>query len=140
VSALNRTFPGRVARFEDRVDQSTRTMKTEVDVPNSSLVLVPGMYAEVDLTTEQRKNVLSVPVEAIDGSGDASSIYVVQPSGVVKIVPVRLGLENAQRIEVRSGDLREGDSVIVGSRAGLKAGSTVQPKVITLAADSASKP
>ena len=49
VSALDRTFPGRVARFEDKVDQSTRTMKTEVDVPNASLVLVPGMYAEVDL-------------------------------------------------------------------------------------------
>ncbi len=140
VSALSRTFPGRVARFEDRVDQSTRTMKTEVDVPNSSLVLVPGMYAEVDLTTEQRKNVLSVPVEAVDGSGDSSSVYVVQPSGVVQIVPVRLGIENAQRIEIRSGDLHEGDSVIVGSRAGLKAGTTVQPKVINLAADSAPKP
>ena len=49
-----------------------RTMKTEVDVHNPSLVLVPGMYAEVDLTTEQRKNVLSVPVEAVDGSGDSA--------------------------------------------------------------------
>ena len=140
VSALNRTFPGRVARFEDKIDQSTRTMKTEVDVPNSSLVLVPGMYAEVDLTTEQRNNVLSVPVEAIDGSGDAASVFVVQPSGVIQIVPVRLGIENAQRIEIRSGDLKEGDSVVVGSRAGLKAGGKVQPKVITLAADSAPKP
>ncbi len=69
-----------------------------------------------------------------------SSVYVVRPSGVIQIVPVRLGIENAQRIEIRSGDLREGDSVIVGSRAGLKAGSKVQPKVINLAADSAPKP
>ena len=51
VSALHRTFPGRVARFADKVDESTRTMKTEVDVPNPTLVLVPGMYAEVDLIT-----------------------------------------------------------------------------------------
>jgi len=65
---------------------------------------------------------------------------VVQPSGVIQIVPVRLGIENAQRIEVRSGDLNEGDSVIVGSRAGLKAGSKVQPKVIALNADPAPKP
>ena len=42
VSALNRTFPGRVSRFEDKVDESTRTMKTEVDVPNPSLTLVPA--------------------------------------------------------------------------------------------------
>ncbi len=139
VSALNRSFPGRVARFEDRVDQSTRTMKTEVDVPNPTLLLVPGMYAEVDLTTEQRKNVLSVPMEAVEGSGAFASVYVVQPSGTIQIVPVRLGIENAQRIEVRGGDLREGDDVVVGSRAGLKAGGKVQPKVITLAADSAPK-
>jgi RND family efflux transporter MFP subunit len=139
VSALDRSFPGRVARFEDRVDQSTRTMKTEVDVPNPALLLVPGMYAEVDLTTEQRKNVLSVPMEAVEGSGASASVYVVQPSGVIQIVPVRLGIENAQRIEVRAGDLREGDSVVIGSRAGLKAGAIVQPKVIGLPSDSAPK-
>jgi RND family efflux transporter MFP subunit len=140
VSAMNRTFPGRVARFADKIDQSTRTMKTEVDVPNSTLVLIPGMYAEVDLTTEQRNHVLSVPVESIDGSGDAASVYVVQPSGTIKIVPVRLGIENAQRIEVRSGDLKDGDNVVVGSRAGLKAGNKVQPKVINMVAESATKP
>jgi RND family efflux transporter MFP subunit len=139
VSSLNRTFPGRVARFEDRVDQSTRTMKTEIDVPNPSLLLVPGMYAEVDLVTEQRNNVLSVPVEAIDGSGDSAHVYIVSASGTVQIVPVRLGVETARSVEVRSGNLKEGDSVIVGSRSGLRAGSGVQPKVISLAADSTPK-
>jgi len=136
VSAMNRTFPGRVARFEDKVDQSTRTMKTEVDVPNPTLVLIPGMYAEVDLTTEQHRNVLTVPVEAIDGSGDSAHVYIVDPSGTIQIVPVRLGIENAQRIEIRSGDLKEGDNIVVGSRAGLRAGSKVQAKVINLDADS----
>jgi RND family efflux transporter MFP subunit len=133
VSALNRTFPGVVARFADKVDESTRTMKTEVDVPNSSLVLVPGMYAQVDLTTEQRRNVLSVPAEAVNGSGDAASVYAVPPSGALQIVPVHLGIENARLVEIRSGDLKEGDSVVVGPRAGLKAGSIVRTKVITLA-------
>jgi RND family efflux transporter MFP subunit len=139
VSALNRTFPGRVARFEDKVDQSTRTMKTEVDVQNPSLLLVPGMYAEVDLTTGQRKNVLTVPAEAIDGSGDSARVFTVQPSGTIEIIPIRLGIESAQRSEVRSGGLKEGDSVVVGSRAGLKQGDRVQPKVISLAADAAPK-
>jgi RND family efflux transporter MFP subunit len=140
VSALHRTFPGRVARFADKIDSSTRTMKTEVDVPNASLVLVPGMYAEVDLTTEQRNHVLSVPVEAIDGSGDAASVYVVEPSGAIQIVPVQLGVETAQRVEIRSGELHEGDRVVVGSRAGLKSGAKVYPKIITLSADPSPKP
>ncbi len=85
-----------MARFSDKVDQSTRTMKTEVDVPNPSLVLVPGMYAEVDLITEQRKNVLSVPVEAVDGSGSSARVFAVQPSGTIQIVPVGLGIETAR--------------------------------------------
>jgi RND family efflux transporter MFP subunit len=137
VSALHRTFRGRVARFADNVDESTRTMKTEVDVPNPSLELVPGMYAEVDLITDQRKNVLSVPVEAVDGSGDSARVFTVQPAGTIRIIPVRLGIETAQRIEVRSTELRAGDDVVVGSRSGLKDGMKVQPRVIALAKDSA---
>jgi RND family efflux transporter MFP subunit len=140
VSALHRSFPGRVARFSDKVDQSTRTMKTEIDVPNPLLVLVPGMYAEVDLITEQRKNVLSVPVEAIDGSGSSSRVFTVQPSGAIQIVPVGLGIETAREIEIRSGDLKDGDDVVVGSRSGLKDGNKVLPKVIRLAGDLVPKP
>jgi len=139
VSALHRSFPGRVARFSDRVEQSTRTMKTEVDVPNPSLILVPGMYAQVDLVTEQRKNVLAVPLEAIEGSGSSARVFAVQPSGIVRIVPVRLGVETSQQIEILSGDLMDGENVVVGSRAGLKDGERVQPKVIGLGGGPAPK-
>ena len=91
VSALNRNFPGRVARFSEKVDESTRTMKTEVDVPNLSLVLVPGMYAEVNLTTEERKKTLTVPVEAIDDSGNATQVFTVGADGTVQSVPSNSG-------------------------------------------------
>ncbi|MGA7238321.1 MAG: efflux RND transporter periplasmic adaptor subunit [Bryobacteraceae bacterium] len=139
ISALNRTFPGHVSRFEDKLDESTRTMKTEVDVPNPSLTLVPGMYAEVDLTTGQRKNVLSVPVEAVDGSGDAGRIFRVSSSGELQALNVRLGLENAQRIEIRDSSLQDGDEVVVGSRSGLKDGVKVQPREVSLNGNAASK-
>jgi RND family efflux transporter MFP subunit len=139
VSALHRNFPGRVARFAGEVDPSTRTMKTEVDVPNPTLVLVPGMYAEVDLVTEQRKNVLSVPVEAVDGSGSSARVFTVKPSGAIQIVPVGLGIETAREIEIRSGDLKPGDDVVVGPRSGLKDGNRVQPKLIRLAGELAPK-
>jgi len=129
VSALHRTFPGVVKRFADRVDESTRTMKTEVDVQNPSLTLVPGMYAEVDLLTERRQHVLTVPAEAIDGAGDKTRVFAVR-SGNIAIVPVTLGLENANLVEIRSGELREGDDVVVGSRSGLKTGDSVQTKAM----------
>ncbi len=136
VSALNRTFPGRVARFAGKVDKATRTMQTEVDVPNPGLELVPGMYAEVDLITEQRNHVLSVPAEAIDGSGTSARVLAVGAAGAIEVIPVSLGIEDARRVEIRSGGLKEGDDVVVGPRSGLKQGLKVLPKIITLASDS----
>lgn len=136
VSALKKTLPGRVARLADKVDETTRTMKTEVDVPNPNLELVPGMYAEVNLITEQRNHVLSVPVEAIDGSGTSTRVFMIQPSGIVDIIPVTLGIEDARRVEIHSGALKSGDEVVVGPRSGLKQGLKVLPRVITLASDS----
>lgn len=131
VSSLNRSFPGRVARFADQLDPATRTMKTEVDVPNPTLTLVPGMYAEVDLITEQRSHALSVPVEAVDESGDAARVFVVR-SGMIDVIPIQAGIETARLVEVRAGDLQEGDEVVVGSRASLKNGVKVQPKIVAL--------
>ena len=125
VSSLGRTFPGRVARFADKIQQSTRTMDTEVDVPNASLTLIPGMYAEVNLRVDDRRNVLSVPLEAVDRSGSSARVYAVISPGVIHITPVTLGLESDQRVEVRSG-LQEGDVVVVGRHAGLKEGQPVQ--------------
>jgi RND family efflux transporter MFP subunit len=136
VASLHRTFPGRVTRFETRISMETRTMNTEVDVPNPNYVLIPGMYAEVDLTTMEHESVLAVPVEAVEGSGDSARVFTVQPSGRVNIVPVHLGIETAKQIEVRSEDLKEGEDVVVGLRSLLKQGEKVQPKVISLAADS----
>jgi RND family efflux transporter MFP subunit len=128
VPALHRSFPGKVARFSDKVDESTRTMKTEVDVPNADLVLVPGMYAEVDLITERRIAAFAVPVEAVDVVSGSGRVLVVAPSGAIRVVPVVTGIETAQQIEIRSGDLQEGDLVVIGSRAGLKNGDQVRTK------------
>lgn len=129
VPTLHRSFPGRVARFADKVDEATRTMKTEVDIANPNLVLVPGMYAEVDLVTEERRAALAVPVEAVDVVSGAERVIVVTPSGSIRVVPIVTGIETARQIEVRSGDLHEGDRVIVGSRAGLKDGDVVRVKL-----------
>jgi RND family efflux transporter MFP subunit len=136
VPALNRSFIGKVARFTDKLSTQTRTMDTEVDVQNPSLVLIPGMYAEVNLQLDSRSNVLSIPVSAVDLNSTNPQVYKVAPDGTVQIVPVKLGLETANRAEVLSG-LRDGDMVVVGSRAGLKAGDKVQPKVVEIAATKA---
>jgi RND family efflux transporter MFP subunit len=129
VSSLDRTFQGRVARFSNDIQPSTRTMDAEVDVPNPSLTLIPGMYAEVNLRVDERRDALSVPLDAVDRNGTSTRVYSVTPSGVIRIVPVTLGIETDRRVEVRSG-LQEGDVVVVGRRTGLKDGQAVQVRLL----------
>jgi RND family efflux transporter MFP subunit len=144
VPTLNRSFPGKVARFANQLSLQTRTMDTEVDVPNPSLVLVPGMYAEVNLALSERNRVLAIPVTAVDVDSEASAqsggarissgrVMVVTPNNRVEVRNVSLGLETASEIEVRSG-LNEGDLVVIGGRSGLQSGEEVKPKITTLAA------
>ena len=130
VPSANRTFPGKVARLEGRVDVATRTMTTEVDVQNPTLALVPGMYAEVDLKLEQRDNVLAIPITAIERTGKSATVYRVA-SEHIEIQPVVLGLETATHAEVKSG-LRDGDLVVIGNRSTLHAGQQVKPKIIAM--------
>jgi len=129
VPALNRSFPGKVARFSVDVQQDTRTMHTEVDVSNPGRLLMPGMYAETTLTLEAKDNVLAVPLEAVSHEGDQTTVYVVTPSGKVEDRAISMGLQTSIDAEVVSG-LREGESVIVSDRSGLKPGQEVRPQPI----------
>jgi RND family efflux transporter MFP subunit len=124
VPSLGRTFPGRVARLAEKVQPSTRTMDTEVDVQNPTLTLIPGMYAEVNLHIAESRGALAIPLDAVDRSTSAARAYVVA-DGVIRIVPVTLGLETDQSVEILSG-LKEGDTVVVGRHAGLREGQRVQ--------------
>ncbi len=134
VPTLNRSFPGRVARFADKLALATRTMDTEVDVPNPSLVLIPGMYAEVNLTLDRRNAVLAIPTMAVDRDSDtAGRVLVVTPNNRVESRKIALGLETAQNVEVRSG-LNEGDMVVLSGRSALQPGEEVRPKITTMRA------
>jgi RND family efflux transporter MFP subunit len=135
VPTMNRSFPGQVKRFSEKVNMATRTMDTEVDVPNADLLLIPGMYAEVHLTLDRRNKVLTIPVAAIDLGSDASSaqVAVITSDNHVDLRKVQLGLETANKVEVRSG-LKEGDMVVIGNRSGLQPGQEVRPKLTAMSA------
>ncbi len=133
VPSLNRTFTGTIARFANQLSLQTRTMDTEVDVRNPDYVLMPGMYAEVNLTLTRHDKVLAVPLTAVDLDAEKSGrVMVVTHNNVVEQRKVALGMETARDIEVLSG-LNEGDLVVIGSRTSLQAGEEVQPRVLALA-------
>ncbi len=129
VPSLGRDFPGKVARFSVDVREDTRTMHTEVDVPNPDRVLIPGMYAEATLTLRRRENVLSVPLQAVGHEGDQTLIDVVNRAGQIEDRRVSLGLQTASDAEVQSG-LEEGELVVVSDRSGLKPGEKVRPQIV----------
>jgi RND family efflux transporter MFP subunit len=131
VSSLDRNVIGKVARFSVDVAQDTRTMHTEVDVPNPGRALIPGLYADATITLERKNDALSVPLQAINHDANGNTVYVVTPNNAIAIRPVELGLQNADWAEVTSG-LNEGDSVVVSDRSALKAGAPVQPHVVEM--------
>lgn len=124
---LGKTFVGKISRFSQKVDEATRSMVTEIEVPNPKLELVPGMYANVFLRVHRRPGVLTIPTEAVS-SGKNPTVLVIDRGDQVEERPVQLGLETPTRYEVLQG-LHEGERVILGSRSEIHAGEKVEPKL-----------
>jgi RND family efflux transporter MFP subunit len=134
VPSLNRTFAGKVARFTSQVQLSTRTMDTEVDVPNPELLLKPGMYAEASLVLEQRDDALAIPIQAVNlGDQKKSTVFLVTPDKQIEERAVKLGIETPTKVEVLSG-IAENDLVVVSGRGTVRPGERVEPKIVDLAA------
>lgn len=129
VDNIDRPFQGRVSRFSNQLNSSTRTMETEVDVPNAAGQLLPGMYAYATLQLDQQLDTLSIPIQAAMGTGREQTLFVVNADNRIEEHRVRLGLETAERTEVLSG-LSEGDMVMIGNHGTLKPGDKVQPRML----------
>jgi len=129
VPALSRTFPGKVARFSVDVRTDTRTMHTEVDVLNPKRVLLPGLYAEADLQFDRKDNIPCVPVQALNHTGDKTTVLVVNADGTLQEQTVQVGIETSADAEITAG-LSEGQQVVISDRSGLRAGEKVRPQVI----------
>ena len=129
VDSLNgKTFTGKIMRFSNKVNDDTRTMMTELEVDNSNLEIVPGMYASVLFRFENHRQALTVPVEAISNPKDPT-LYVINKQNELESRPVKLGLEMPDKYEILEG-IKEGDLVLVGRRSQANPGQKVTPKVI----------
>ena len=129
VSSLDKVFPGKVTRLSLDVTADTRTMHTEVDVPNTSHVLIPGLYAEASLTLQRKDSALAVPLQAVSQANDQATVLLVDRNNTLQERKIALGLQTAADAEVLSG-LNEGDRVVVSDRSGLKSGMHVKPQFV----------
>ena len=128
VAALDRNFTGKVVRFTRNVSLNTRTMETEVDLPNPDLTITPGMYANTFLRLAHVENALTIPATAVQGKGDSASVLVVGPDNRIHMRRVTLGLRGSTLVQVESG-LAEGDRVVLGDPSRYTEGEQVTPRV-----------
>ena len=132
VQATGEHFAGKVARFTDALDPATRTMQVEIDVPNPTYRLQPGMYADVQLSSENVPDALTVPVEALQQTDSGASVLIVNSQNRVESRTIRLGVQNPDYAQVVSG-LAAGDQVIVGNLGSYQPGELVKTKPAVLA-------
>ncbi len=127
VPSVDKTVEGKVKRFSVDVNGATRTMHTEVEIPNANGGLVPGVYAEAIITLNHNAAAIVVPVHALDHQGDQASLMVVGPDNRIESRSVTLGIQMPDYVEIASG-VSPGEQVVVTDRSGLKAGQFVKPK------------
>jgi len=129
-----KTFVGKITRATEKVTEDTRTMITEIEVPNPKLEIVPGMYAWVTLKVQERPNALCIPMQAVSAeqrgakAKEKGTVFVVDDGGKVEERAVTLGLETPNRYEVTAG-LREGELVMTAGRGRVQPGQIVTPVI-----------
>jgi len=117
-------FTGRIARIAPVLDPATRTASIEIEIPNPGFRLKPGMYARVTVTTDERKDALIVPANAVIDLGGRRGVFMAAENDTVSFRPVTVGIEEDAHVEIISG-LAEGERVVTTGAGALREGDRV---------------
>jgi multidrug efflux pump subunit AcrA (membrane-fusion protein) len=118
-------FTGTVVRTANAIDQNTRTLLTEVDVPNKNGRLLPGAYAQVHFDVPVKGSRLSVPSSAMLFRSEGPSIAVVGPGDRVELRPIMIGRDFGTSLEILQG-VRVKDRVVQNPPDSLENGQLVR--------------
>ncbi len=123
-----KTFEARVSRSNGALDEATRTMLLEADVPNADGILRPGMYANVRIAVEKHTGVITVPLDALAMEKTNAFVFKVA-DGKAKKTAVKIGFNDGVSAEILEG-LADGEGVILVGKATLNDGQPVKPEVV----------
>jgi len=118
-------FPVTVTRFASSLDLATRTMLTELDIPNPDHRLYPRMYADVALVLIDHPNAIEVPRGAVYGFGEPDTWLFTVVNGHLQKTAVTTGISDGTNVEITSG-LGGGETVVSTLNASLTAGDSVR--------------
>ena len=121
-------FAGTVTRFSLRLNQETRNMRTEIDLPNPDEHLYPGMYAEVSLEMNRRPDALTIPAAAVGSDSDGNFVYTVTGDHIARLA-IKIGLTDSGRTEV-TGGLSNDTPVVTTFRGAPPPGTVVRSATV----------
>ncbi len=121
-----REFLGTVTRIADALAPGTRTLLTEIDVPNPDRALSPGLYCNVELKIPRKTPSLIVPSDAVVFNSAGLTVAVVE-NGVARFHKITVARDFGTTVEVTQG-VKEGDQVILNPAVDLTDGQKVQIK------------
>ena len=122
----SRRFTGTVARTANALDPATRTLLVEVHVPNSDGALLPGMYAQVDLSSARPVPPLLIPGDALVVLEKGPQVALVRPDNTVHMQNIVVGRDYGSELEVLAG-LQQGDRIIPNAGDLAREGLKVEP-------------
>jgi RND family efflux transporter MFP subunit len=118
-------FRGSVVRTAEAIDAATRTLLTEVDVPNKDGRLLPGSFGEVHFTVDSGAKKVTVPVNAMLFRAEGARVAVVGANGKVQLRPVSIGRDYGATLEILGGLSLE-EQIIINPSDSLEDGQQVR--------------
>lgn len=122
----DRTFAGTVTRIADALQPGSRTLLTEVDIPNPDGALTPGMYCTIDLHIPSKSPSVTVSADAMIFNEHGLQVAEVN-NGHVRLHKVTVARDLGRQVEISSG-VKPGDQVILNPSVDLADGSKVKPR------------
>jgi membrane fusion protein, multidrug efflux system len=123
-------FFGKVVRTAESIDPTTRTLLTEVDVPNQNGRLLPGSFGQVHFAVGSGVNKVTVPVNAMLFRAEGPRLAVIGPGGKVQLRPINIGRDYGATLEILGG-VSTTDQVVINPADSLEDGqqvNVVQPQ------------
>jgi RND family efflux transporter MFP subunit len=125
----DRTFPGKVTRVAGALQPGTRTLLTEIDIPNPDGMLQPGTYCTIELHIPRKVPGLVVPADAIIFNRDGVQVAVVE-DGIARLRKVAIARDFGKTVEVRTG-VKAGDQVVLNPSVEIAEGARLATAPVT---------
>lgn len=123
-SSPAQTFRGKVARFADALDESTRTMRTEIELDGTAEGLRPGMYGSIAITLADYPQAILLPSDSILSDDDVATVKIFDGDRCA-VRRVELGINDGVRVQVTSG-IHADDLVITDGQSRVRSGQQVE--------------